>query len=211
MTKNNKSDIASYIKTLRKDHSVASVAPTSITAINKLLKTAWFSNASLVVEYGPGGGVISQYILDNIPEDCLLMVIETNKDFVQSLKDNISDPRLIIKHGSAANVNQYINELLQEGKITHPKAQYIVSGIPFSMFPIELKDEILNATKEALEEDGAFFVYQFLLSLSFGKNDIKQKLNSYFKIVRSELEFMNIPPLRIYEAHHKNFHPEENE
>jgi phosphatidylethanolamine/phosphatidyl-N-methylethanolamine N-methyltransferase len=197
---NSQNSIKSYIKNLLKDPNVASIAPTSATGIDCILKNVHFCDSYLIVEYGPGGGVITQYILDNIPPDCLLLAIETNQEFAENLAKEIRDSRLIIKNGSAENIESYIQELYNEGRIPSPKAQYIVSGIPFSLFPLALKNRILKATRNSLDPKGAFLVYQFLLSIPSRKHDIKAKLKEFFKIERSEWALKNLPPLRIYEA-----------
>ncbi len=197
---NSQNSIKSYIKNLLEDRNVASIAPTSPAGIDCIFKNVPLNNSHLVIEYGPGGGVITQYLLDNIPSNCILLAIETNKEFAENLKKNIKDSRLVIKNGSAENVDSYVRELHDEGRVSSPKAQYIVSGIPFSMFPLPLKDKILKATSNCLDPKGAFLVYQFLLSIPSRKHDIKHKLMEYFKIARSEHVLKNLPPLRIYEA-----------
>jgi len=197
------SSIRSYIKNMIKDPSVASIAPTSRFGIQKLLKNIVLANCTLIIEYGPGGGVITKYLLDNMAEDCLLLAVETNETFAEALRQEINDSRLIVRTGSAADIELFVKELYESGRISSPYAQYIVSGIPFSMFSLELKNLILSATKKVLDPDGSFLVYQFLVSLSAGKKDIKNKLSEYFHIFRSEVEFANIPPLRIFEAKHK--------
>lgn len=197
------SSIRSYVKNMIKDPSVASVSPTSRFGIQKLLKNIALANCTLIIEYGPGGGVITKYLLDNMAEDCLLLAVETNETFAESLRQEINDPRLIVKTGSAADIELFVKELYESGRISSPYAQYIVSGIPFSMFPVELKNSILSATKKVLDPDGSFLVYQFLVSLYAGKSHIKNKLSEFFSVYRSEVELINIPPLRIFEAKHK--------
>ena len=200
--------ISAYVKNLLKDKSVASFAPTSDVGVECILKNVHFCDTYLIVEYGPGGGVITQYLLDNMPPDCILLAIETNKEFSDSLKEEIKDSRLVIKNGSAENVEVYIKELFDAGRVPTEKAQYIISGIPFSMFPLALKNKILNATKNSLDPKGAFLVYQFLLSIPSKKHDIKNKLKEYFKVIRSEIVIKNLPPLRIFEAVLEGTHQE---
>lgn len=195
-----RNSIIGYVQSIVKDPNVASIAPTSPNGIDCLLKNVCYSNSNLIVEYGPGGGVITKHLLENMPKDCLLLAIETNQDFVESLQREIKDERLIIKQGSAEDVETYIQELFQEEKIPSPKAQYIISGIPFSMFPLTLKNKILEATRKSLDPEGAFLVYQFLLSVPSRKHDIKKKLAEYFNIIRSDHVLKNIPPLRIFES-----------
>ncbi len=183
-----------YIKNFFGDPNVASVAPTSAAGVARVLNKMQFSPGQVIVEYGPGGGVFTKALLKKMTSDSRLIAIEQNQNFVDSLTGELSDPRLEIIQGSAEDVLTYLQERGIEG------ADYILSGIPFSLFPVDLKDRILNNTREALTPEGRFFVYQFLVSLSGPKNDISRKLKEHLEIVRSEVEMYCIPPLRIYES-----------
>ncbi len=189
-----------YIKSLLKDPSVASITPTSNFGIKKLINTIDFEKTRLIVEYGPGGGVITKELLKRMHPDAKLIAIEQNRNFANVLTTNFDDPRLIIVNDSAENVEEIILQQVNLGKIDSKKATHIISGIPFSMFPLELKNKILLATQKSIQEGGSFLVYQFLVSLSGGKNDIKRKMREFFDIQRSEVELRNVPPLRIFEG-----------
>lgn len=193
-----------YIKTLLKDPSVASVTPTSQYGIKKLLSGIDFPKCNLIVEYGPGGGVITKVLLSKTPPHCKIVAIEQNKDFANTLRSEVQDERLIVVNDSAEFVSRILDSLHREGEITTSKADHIISGIPFSMFPVDLKERILSSTKNALKQNGSFLVYQFLLSLSAGKNDIKRKIRDFFDISRSVVELRNVPPLRIFEGFPKH-------
>ncbi len=188
-----------YLKTLIKDPLVSSITPTSIFGIKKLCENINFAEANLIVEYGPGGGIITKYLLSKMKSDSILVAIENNESFCDALKF-IDDERLILFHNSAENVNALLKDLYSKNKTPSVQADHIISGIPFSMFPSTLKNAILNATTISLKSEGSFIVYQFLISLSYGKKDIKRKIREYFHVFRSEVEIRNVPPLRIYEC-----------
>ena len=191
-----------YIKTLIKDPNVASITPTSNFGVRKLLSTVNFSEAKLFVEYGPGGGVITKYLLSKMSSDARLIAIEQNPQFAKALSNAIHDPRCEIVNDSAENVVQIIDSLISKGFLApgQNRPDHIISGIPFSLFPTELKNKILYTTQKTLKKEGSFLVYQFLISLSAGKNDIKRKIREYFEIARSGVELRNVPPLRIFEG-----------
>jgi phospholipid N-methyltransferase len=183
-----------YIKNFFGDPNVASVAPTSAAGVARVLDKMQFGPSQVFVEYGPGGGVFTKALLERMTADSKIIAIEQNQNFVNALRKEFSDPRLEIIQGSAENVLPYLEERGLNG------ADYILSGIPFSLFPVDLKDRILRNTRSALKTDGRFFVYQFLISLSGPKNDISRKLREHLEIVCSEVEMRCIPPLRIYES-----------
>ena len=189
-----------YIKTLLKDPSVASITPTSNFGIKKLTSTVDFNSSKFFIEYGPGGGVITKDLLSRMAPDAQLLAIERNENFANSLKINIKDKRLIVVNESAENVLSLVESMNKSGVLKYSKADHVLSGIPFSLFPVSVKDAILDATRLVLKSNGSFLVYQFLISLSGGKNDIKRKIREYFEISRSEVELRNVPPLRIFEG-----------
>lgn len=182
-----------YLANLARDKNIASITPTSQFGIRRILKTLDFSTARVVVEYGPGLGVITRELLKRMMPNTKLIVIETNPVFARSLSGRIDDERLSVINDSAENVLQILKDHQEQ------TADCIISGIPFSLFPLALKDRILLNTKEALGEKGRFYVYQFLVA-SRKKDDIQHKLAEHMTIVRKEMEILNIPPLRIYEA-----------
>jgi phospholipid N-methyltransferase len=183
-----------YLRNFAKDKNIGSVTPTSAFGVKRVLRAMDFDKARVIVEYGPGLGVFTRRLLERMYEDALLIAIETNGNFARALQAKIEDPRLQVVNDSAENVLT----ILETYGVTN--ADYIISGIPFSFFPVDLKDRILYNTKQALGEDGRFFVYQFLTVPSRRQTDIKQKLAEHMKIVRAQYELFNIPPLRIYEA-----------
>ncbi|MFB6247636.1 MAG: hypothetical protein ABEL97_03615, partial [Salinibacter sp.] len=67
------------------------------------------------------------------------------------------------------------------------EVDYIVSGIPFSFLDEDTKHELLARTREVLEPNGKFLVYQ-------NYNHLEDPLRRYFSDVTIEREFLNIPP-----------------
>ena len=96
----------------------------------------------MFVEYGPGVGTFTRPILDRLGPDAKLIAIDTNADFIEYLKRDIDDPRLIAVAGSAADVEQ----IIAEHGFDH--ADYVLSGLPFSTLPPGVGDAIGAATAE---------------------------------------------------------------
>lgn len=183
-----------YLANLLKDPNIASIAPTSSFGIQRLSKKMDFSRPLTVVEYGPATGVITEALLKKLHPDSRVIAIDTNERFLEILRKRLPDPRLSIHHDSAANVLQLLNAA---GK---KHADYILSGIPFTMLPREVAAKIVADTHEALAPDGKFLVYQFLKPEARGARGIHTYLPNNFHDIKKEIEWMNIPPLWIYEA-----------
>lgn len=177
---------ANYIKLFLKDKMVAAVVPTSSFGVKKLCRAIDFKKNIVVVEYGPGNGVFTRFLLKNMNARSKIIAIENNANFVSILQE-IKDPRLIIFHNKVQNLNEILEEL------NKPAIDYIISGIPFSYIKEDLKMKIIENTYESLAQGGKFLVYQY-------SNHIKKYLRKYFQSINSTFEILNIPTLFIFEA-----------
>jgi len=179
----------SYIKNFIRDQDVAAIAPSSSFLVERVCKWIEFDEPAVIVEYGPGNGVFSEYILDHMTDDSTLILIESNPDFVEMLENaTADDPRVVVVEARAEDVRDILNEHDVDG------VDYVVSGIPFSFLDDETRTDLLNTTREILTEDGKFLVYQ-------NYNHLEDPLRSHFSEVTKEREFLNIPPtMHAYEA-----------
>jgi len=106
---------------------LGSIVPSSRFLVRDLMAGIHWQHARVVVEFGPGVGTITKELLSRMRQDAVLVVIELNGEFVQYISNTISDPRLRIVHGSAANVRQILLEQGLSG------AYYIISSLPYSL------------------------------------------------------------------------------
>lgn len=184
-------DTIVYLKNMFRDKQVASITPTSSFGIEKVCSKINFTKRNVVIEYGPGTGVFTKYLLDHLTADSLLIVIERNEDFINILAKTFNDPRLVVHHESAENVSQLLRLSGEE------KADYVLSGIPFSFLPHELRDSIVSRSYACLRKGGKFLAYQTFFQMD---RYLKVYLEKYFAEVNTEFFFRNAPPLRVFEA-----------
>lgn len=176
-----------FIKNFIKDRDVASITPTSSRCVKKVCSHMDFSTDILVVEYGPGDGVFSRYLLDKMAPGSRLIMIEANNDFAKHLKETIRDSRAQVLNILAGDV---INEISPEdiGQV-----DYVLSGIPFSFLKKDRKIQVLEATKKILRKGGKFLAYQT-------SGHLKKPLLKVFGNLETEMEILNIPPYLIYDV-----------
>lgn len=179
----------SYIKNFIQDQDVAAIAPSSSFLVERVCKWIDFDEPAVIVEYGPGNGVFSEYILEHMTPDSTLVLIESNPDFVKMLKEKTEgDSRAIVVEDRA----EHVEDILAEHGID--EVDYIVSGIPFSFLDDPVKEDLLTKTRDVLSDDGKFLVYQ-------NYNHLEAPLREYFSEVTKEREYLNIPPtMHAYEA-----------
>ncbi len=167
---------------------LGSIVPSSRFLIRQLLQPVDWAQARIIVEYGPGVGVITTEVLRRMRPDALLVAIETNPEFVTYLRDSIRDERLRVVQGSAEAVDEILHRYGQS------KASYVISGIPFSTIPAPVRERILLKTRDVLKPGGSFLVYQF-------SSRVLHDLQRVFRYVRRQFEPLNVLPAHLFFCH----------
>ncbi|HZQ45433.1 MAG TPA: rRNA adenine N-6-methyltransferase family protein [Verrucomicrobiae bacterium] len=129
--------------------------PSPRLVVDQILKRINWQEARVIVEYGPGVGNITTEILRRMQPGAILLAIETNGEFTEYLRETLSDSRLHVVHGSAADVATWLAQLGCR------QVDYVISGIPFSTIPGTVREGILRATHAVLRPHGVFLVYQY--------------------------------------------------
>ncbi|MBI3296902.1 MAG: hypothetical protein HYZ75_01970 [Elusimicrobia bacterium] len=176
----------SYISAFLRDKGVSAVMPSSRFLVDRVLKAMDLGHAPVVVEFGPAEGVMTRRILHSMPEDGVLLAIELNGDFVKSVK-RIRDPRLRVVQGDVQDVEKHM------ARLGLPKADVLVSGIPFSFFDAEGRVRLLDKIDSCLKPAGRFVAYQVTTHLI-------PLLRRKFRDVDGFLELRNIPPHFVFTA-----------
>jgi len=170
---------------LQHPRMLGSFIPSSRFLIRTLLGEMDFDRARVIVEYGPGVGTFTLAMLARMRADATLLAIETNREFVDYLQGSTPDPRLKVIHGSAATVEG----ALKAHRLG--KADYVISGIPFSTLPAAEREAVLHATHAVLKPNGAFLVYQF-------SPMVLASLRQVFSQVRRGFQPLNMPPAQLF-------------
>ena len=160
---------------------VGAIMPSSAQTIRAMLAPVDWDKCKLFVEYGPGVGTFTLPVLDRLPRDGELVVIDTNPLFIDYLCKAISDSRFHAVLGSAEDVEEIIVSL------GHEKADYVLSGIPFTNLPDGVGPAIVQATKRALRKGGAFMTYQYSKSAL-------HLTERYFTHIDTQRVWANLPP-----------------
>jgi phospholipid N-methyltransferase len=169
----------------RHPRMLGSIVPSSRFLIKQLLEPINWARARVIVEYGTGVGGITSEVLRRMRPEGTLIAIEMNPDFVTYLRRAIPDARLRVVEGSAADVDEVL------GRFGLTRADYIISGIPFSTIPATIRERILRKTHDVLEPGGAFLVYQF-------STRVLQDLKRIFGYVGRKFEPLNVLPAHLF-------------
>ncbi len=166
---------------LKHPKMVGSIIPSSAATIDRMLAPVKWDECKVFVEYGPGVGTFCRPVLDRLGRDGALVVIDTNPLFIDYLRRTIGDSRFHPVLGSAADVEEILAALGLD------KADYVLSGLPFSTLPEGVGPAIAEATHRVVRPGGAFMTYQF----STTARDLTAR---HFRRVDTGFAWWNIPP-----------------
>ena len=164
---------------------VGSVIPSSRFTVERMLAPVDWAGCRLFVEYGPGVGTFCRPVLDRLRRDGMLIVIDTNPLFIDYLRRTIGDSRFVAVLGSAADVEEIVRA---HG---HDRADYVLSGLPFSTLPPGVGPAIADATARVLRPGGAFLVYQFTARA-------RDFMTANFSRIDSGFEWRNVLPCCLF-------------
>ena len=170
---------------LRNPREVGSIIPSSRFLTRRVMDCARVRTARVVVELGPGTGVLTSQMLDLMRPNAKLVAIEILPDFCEILRNNLKDPRLHVYRGSATDVEAALRE------VGEAKADVVISGIPFSTMESGEGYRTLAAAKRVLGAKGRFVAYQF-------RSAVRRMAEPVFGPPETHSGFWNIPPMRIY-------------
>ncbi len=173
-----------FIKQFFKEKkTVGAIKPSSKFLGKKMLQHVDFEKDKIIVELGPGTGVFTDLIIEELAEDAQLYVFELNDHFFEVLNKRINDPRVHIIHDSAEHIQKHIEN--------HLKVDAVISSLPLMNFPSKLRHALVTEAHDCLSDNGKFIQFQYTLQS-------KRMLSKYFNSISINFTFKNLPPAFIY-------------
>jgi phosphatidylethanolamine/phosphatidyl-N-methylethanolamine N-methyltransferase len=178
-----------FIKDLK---NTGAVAPCSDNVAKALMKHASLHDSKTVVELGPGTGVITQRVLENISDDTLFLALDVNPHFVAQTQKKC--PKAYVYLDTAENIKLYLK------KHGRDSCDCVISTLPWTLFSKELQEKILSAVMEVLQPGGRFLTvtYTFTSLLPSGKRFRNLLRDTFTSIQRTKTIWKNIPPVHVY-------------
>lgn len=177
---------------LRHPGQIGALCPSSRRLSRAMVSGVGVENASIVAELGPGTGVITREIRAAMPSGAKLLAVEVDPELSQTLTGEFPDA--IICTGCASKLPVFLadNHL--------PRADAVISGLPWAVFPDELQEKILSGVLEGLAENGWFTTFAYLQGLLLpAARRFRSRLERKFTEVDvSRVVWCNLPPAVIY-------------
>ena len=170
---------------VRNPRELGSITPSSRFLTREVVDRIDFTRVRHIAELGPGTGVFTQAILDQLAPDGRLLAVDTNAGFVEHLRREIPDARLQVREASAEQIDALVAEA------GWPGVDAVVSGIPYSLLPRPVMRTILEASRRALGDGGLFVGYHYSKML-------RPHLLDVFGNVHYRSVILNLPPAFVY-------------
>ena len=162
-----------------------SFVPSSKYLVRRILKNVDFKKSTVIVEYGPGNGIITKEILKRLNPNAILLSFEINDAFYNNLK-KIDNKQLVALKVSAEDMQEEVE------KLGFKKIDTVISSLPLSILPKELAKDIIKKSHNTLKDKGQFVQFQY--SVKF----LKQFKSIFKNKVELEFEPLNFPPAFVY-------------
>lgn len=178
---------------LLKQKTTGAICPSSSHLAKAMTPSKIVASAHSVVELGPGTGVITEKIINKIPEDCTFFALEINHAFAKVLEDRY--PQLKVYRDSAVNIRKY----LKKNKVQ--QCDTIISSLPWTYLSPQTQDEIFASVHQSLSIEGKMITYSYLHGAIFppGKR-FRKLLSQHFSEVKKKVVWKNLPPAIVYEC-----------
>lgn len=168
-------------------HGVGAVCPSSAAlaqTMADLLPPSVLAGEDLVVELGPGTGVVTRALLNRGIAPQRLLLIERMPTFCRMLQSRF--PHVPVVLGDAMRLQDYLPPR---------RVAAIVSSLPLLSLPPECRAGIIASMRRCLDADGC--VIQFTYAL-WGKTPLRR---AGFTADCTRRVLVNVPPARVERLH----------
>lgn len=160
---------------------VGAICPSSKFLAQRMAHEVSHCKDGLIIELGPGTGVVTKALLKHGVSPERLLVVEYSNRFVQRLRTQF--PLVNIVHGNAADLCQIVPEGV--------KVSAIVSSLPLCSLPEPLMQSILRQWHYLLHDAG--------VAVQFTYNLHKPKWHKHIQAQQttSSVVWANLPPAKV--------------
>ncbi len=183
-----------FEQTIKHFRTTGAIAASSDELGELLVTTGDIRNANCIVEFGPGTGVATKFILKYKKPEALFFAIEMNPFFVKATQKNC--PEALVYHDNAIHLPNYL--ALHQKKY----CDIIYSSLPWSLIEDKVQDNLLDVIQENLKDGGEFLTFAYIHGVYLPNGlKFKKKIEKRFKCVqKTKTVWLNTPPAFVYHA-----------
>lgn len=177
-----KSLISFYKALIANPRSMGTGIPSSTYLANVIASFVPINGNKLVIELGPGTGVITNSLLKHGIKPENLTSIELSPELANRLRKRF--PTINIIQGDATQLDELLKNRTQP-------IQAIISSLPLLSLPPETTHSILTQIDQLLPIHGLYIQY------TYGKKAPWSEVLKNFQLIALKRVWLNIPPARV--------------
>lgn len=157
-----------------------------------ITRTASIPKAKTIVELGPGTGVFTKKILQQLSGNTVFFALDVNPFFVDETRRQCS--KAVVYHDTAVNVKRYLS---RHGV---SKCDCIISSLPWAGFDKDLQESILQQIVDVLEPGGEFLTFAYLHNVFFPTARLFHHMlyHKFRRVTTTKIVWKNVPPAFVY-------------
>lgn len=179
---------------LRSPSRVGAVFPSSPRLASAVISPIPEHGDPVVVELGPGTGAFTRAIQQRLGGRGRHVAVEVNPALAAYVTDRFPDVEVVA--ADASSLPQILSRL------GLPRADVVVSGLPWTTFDAGTQRSIVNAVCTALPVDGIFTTFTYLHARNMPPARRFRRLlgDSFSSVTVSPTVWNNMPPAFVYRA-----------
>jgi phosphatidylethanolamine/phosphatidyl-N-methylethanolamine N-methyltransferase len=185
--------------------TTGAVAPSSRYLARAMLQPLVLKPGCVVVELGPGTGVMTRALLEALPSASTLLAFEISDRFYGYLKGKFPDRRLVLLNTGA----EHLQDELHKRGYEHVDA--IVSSLALGFFSNVDRRQLLESFIAVMGDQSIYTQYQYVQGMEMQNGKLRRfsvrpLLEEYFDTVRCKTVWRNIPPAFVFACRKKGSH-----
>jgi len=182
------------VEFFRNPRSIGAIAPSSQYLAREMVAELGLSEASLVLEFGPGTGACTGTIARRLPASADLLAIEQNSRMARKLRQRHPDIPVVDESVEATS------RILRDRGFQPGSVDAIVSGLPWAAFEPARQRRLLDATLEVMAPGARFATFAYVHGLALpAARRFRDELDRRFAEVSvSSIVWRNLPPAFVY-------------
>ncbi|ANV98780.1 hypothetical protein BBW65_06135 [Helicobacter enhydrae] len=179
-----------FVQFLKNPTKVGAVCSSSQYLAKAMVRYANIKEARYIAEIGAGLGAFTKEILIQKPEASDFFAVEISSDLTHKLKKKF--PNLAIYNQNASDLKHIMHSRDVE------MLDVVVSGLPWSVFPKKLQNDLLDVIEGSLRNGGKFVTFAYVLPTPQALKFRKLLFAKFPKTKVSKIIWANFPPAVVY-------------
>ena len=191
-------DLMTFLSSaVRSPTVVGAIAPSGRALSDLLASVAPATPSAVVVELGPGTGVVSAALRRRLPAGARPVAVELAPGMVAHLRR--TRPWLEVVEGDAID----LQKLLADIGVT--RADAVISGLPWTLFPAAAQSGIIEQVMRVLGPGAAFttFAYSHVTRLPTQRRFRELLERSFDDVTVTSTVWRNLPPALAYQCRNR--------